>query len=525
MQCKDLTFVSKRIIDPKDLPNGYLIKQLGLKADDPLVKRKRVLSWKTNPALCKDWCKALASKISDLKNLKVKKRLMARGQMMMAYQFPMLYVKKVLEKKVQVDEENQRKYKALMQAAYLWQLQGTRRRESIIALARLFEVDPDMMSAWVDMVLANNLYAKSVAMKSWLEIIGIKDGEGYVSIIKDYSNQSQIFYNAVLGFDKFAKTIGVPTSFLNALANGFTETISAYPELFNEFVKNFIGELGVESPALQESIANFINGENSELEPFGKALGFNSGTLATIVTIFGNNSENEVIEKIGNLMRSLKVDPLIENTAKALLALSLGSNSKFIINPQGDLSKKASSSEVLSQILGIPNLIINGMISASKLDVYNMTTTIVEMARLRLPGFQLEESHCRGFISMALGQVQNVEDICSAIKFDADTAEVLVTLTGSSDINHTSLKTSSSFQKIALKLGLADDKAAAIIALTRADMDHVDEIAQDLDDTGKIHADILKGLLSIYSFLDADGKAIKRYKPALKTKILRKGLP
>ncbi|CAG9334001.1 unnamed protein product [Blepharisma stoltei] len=525
MQCKDLTFVAKRLIDPKDLPNGYLVKQLKLKNDDPLVRRKKALSWRFHAALCKDWCKALANKVSEIKALKVKRRIMAKGQLLMSFQYPAIFLRKIFEKKVPCDEENQRKYKSLIQASYLWQTQGTKRKENIIALARLFEVEPEMMSAWIDMVLEDNIYPKTIAMKNWLEKVGIKDVSGYEGIIQDYSNQNQIFFNAVLGFNKLARTIGVPTSFLDSLAIGFADIVSENAEIFKQFTKKFIGELGVDAPALQDSIANFVNGEISELEPLGKALSLNPDTLTTIMTIFGALSDSDVIEKVGNLLHVLRLDPILENIGKSISALAIKTNCKFSINPQGELSKKATCSEVLGQVLEIPPLVISGMIAASKLDYETMASTIIEMSRLHSPGFQIEESHCRGFISMALGQVQNIEDICSAISFDADIAEVLVTLSGNDDLNHTTLKTSSSFQKIVLKLGLDDQKAAAVVALTRSDFDHVEDIAEDLEDGGAIRPQLLKALLSIYSYLSIDGKSGKKYKPSQKTRKLKQGLP
>lgn len=43
MSFRDLTYVAKRMLDPKDLPIGIFAK-LGFKKDDPIVKRRRALS-------------------------------------------------------------------------------------------------------------------------------------------------------------------------------------------------------------------------------------------------------------------------------------------------------------------------------------------------------------------------------------------------------------------------------------------------------------------------------------------------
>jgi hypothetical protein len=57
----------------------------------------------------------------------------------------------------------------------------------------------------------------------------------------------------------------------------------------------------------------------------------------------------------------------------------------------------------------------------------------------------MDEGLCRGFISMALGEVSGVEDIASTIRFDSDLAEILVILAGSHNISHTYLKASAAW--------------------------------------------------------------------------------
>lgn len=69
MQYRDLTFVAKRLLDPKELPDGYMIKHLKFRKDDPLVKRRKLLSWKVDPNMCKDWCRAVAIKVMESRKL------------------------------------------------------------------------------------------------------------------------------------------------------------------------------------------------------------------------------------------------------------------------------------------------------------------------------------------------------------------------------------------------------------------------------------------------------------------------
>jgi hypothetical protein len=67
------------------------------------------------------------------------------------------------------------------------------------------------------------------------------------------------------------------------------------------------------------------------------------------------------------------------------------------------------------------------------------------MCALDLGKFTMDEGLCRGFISMALGEVSGVEDIASTIRFDSDLAEILVILAGSTKISHSYLKSSAAW--------------------------------------------------------------------------------
>ena len=48
----------------------------------------------------------------------------------------------------------------------------------------------------------------------------------------------------------------------------------------------------------------------------------------------------------------------------------------------------------------------------------------------------MDEGFCRGFLSMARGKIDGIEDLANKIGFDEDVAEVLTILAGSSTLTH-----------------------------------------------------------------------------------------
>ena len=524
MHYRDLTFVAKGLLDPRDLPVGYMIKHLGFRKEDLLVKRRRLLTWAENPSGCRDWCKATAIKVSDIKSLPQNKRLMARGQLMLAVQYPHLYVKRILESKLKCDEEGLRKVKSLLSPSFLPMMHLNRRKDVVMNVARLFEIEPPLMDAWIGMVLENNFEAKIGHMKKWAEKLGIENLEGLERFLQDFCNQSELFFKAVLGFRKLSKTVGLPKSFINTLAPGMSENLSSYPEIFRDFVKVFSKELGVKNIPLQESIVNFVTGKVSDLEPLGKALGLRPHSITSLLTLFGNLSPKKILEKAGQLFDILGVDDSLHTTAKTLLAICLRTNTTFRINKGITGPSKTKASLVLEELTGIHHLLTGGLIAASNLDYDSMANTIVEMAKLRHAGFRLEESHCRGMISMSQGLVNNVEDICASIKFDPDIAELLVRVSGSSNLNITWMKSSSVFQKTILKLGLDDGRTAAVLAMTREDIQNYEDIAQELDENGSIHPSFIQALLVIFEFCHHNSKWPAGYDPVKKTKNMRESI-
>lgn len=98
---------------------------------------------------------------------------MVRGQLIMAVQYPQLFVKSLMEKKCGADDEMHNKYKAIVRATFIWLQTPKVRRETTVNLARALDIDPDMLDPWLTMILDNDLNTKIEAMKRWLTIIGI----------------------------------------------------------------------------------------------------------------------------------------------------------------------------------------------------------------------------------------------------------------------------------------------------------------------------------------------------------------
>jgi hypothetical protein len=80
-----------------------MIRKAGLAANHPLVKRRRALSWATDPNACTEWCKSVATAIMDT-DQDILKKFMIRGQMMIASQCPNLFLRKMLETNCEAEE-------------------------------------------------------------------------------------------------------------------------------------------------------------------------------------------------------------------------------------------------------------------------------------------------------------------------------------------------------------------------------------------------------------------------------------
>lgn len=360
--------------------------------------------------------------------------------------------------------------------------------------------------------------------------IGVNNSDGIEQFLQDYCNQNQLYFDSIHGFKKLSELVGLPVSFLSSLSSGVIDTLETYPDLYTQYIKDFCNDLGIDNHNIQDSLVSFINQVSTGLEPLAKALGFKSNSITTIISLFGSMQNGlltpmMIIEKFGEIFDAIGVTDSIYNGGKSVLAIALKCRGQFKIRSFGSLANKASASDFFEELSGIPKLITDGMMSAADSSDREQIDHIIEMSRSHMPGFRFEESHCRGIISMAFGQVANIEDICAAINFDADIAEVLVTISENSDLSHTLLKASSHFQKFCLRLGLDHEKVAAIVALTCEDLEHVDEITEDLDEGKSIKPELIRCLISIYLYYNLDNTWDEDYKPMTKIKKLKKYVP
>lgn len=524
MHFNDLTFVAKRLVDPKDLPNGYLSSTLGFAENDPLVRRRATLSWSTDSELCKEWCKTAAIRIMENKKISTSRKVIGRGQLLISIQYPHLYIKHLLQKHTQADEEMVRKYKSLVNAAWIWQMQGSRRRDAIVDLARVLDIDIPMMKAWVNMVIEDDLDKKLEAMKAWLKEIGMEDGmpEKTEKLIKDFCNQESLYFDALYGFQNLGQIIGVPSSFIRVVAPGMLGHIQAYDSIFEKFIKDFAVDLGLNISSIQDSLVKFIKGKAEDLEPLGRAFGIKSGVFSHAINMFGRLPSASIVDSIGTLLEKIGIPDNHINIFKAVSALAQSTTKPFTVHKPDSLPSTQNAAEVLSEMTGIPRLIIEGMLCAKRNLYEDMRVILIELSRQRLNAFRIEENLCRGFISMVKGQLANIEDVSLALKFDADVAEVLVSISGNQTLNHTNMKTSTQFQKIAVRLGIDESKLAALIALTKGDLEHANQIVEDLDENESFPVQFIKLCLAVHRDTPKKGLQYDNYNPTKKAFLIKK---
>ena len=126
--------------------------------------------------------------------------------------------------------------------------------------------------------------------------------------------------------------------------------------------------------------------------------------------------------------------------------------------------------EIIEDMCGINKFIVEGMIQTARNDTKGTKEALVELFKLKNDNFQIEESIGRAFASMAIGSVNNIEDLADHLNYDQDAAEVLVQLSASPDINFNYLTHNSVFVKFFFKLGVDSHKVAAIIGLAKNDI-------------------------------------------------------
>ena len=521
-----LTMVAKKFISPSDLPAGYMVKHCGFPGDHPLVKRRQVLNWARNPKQCKEWCHAVGTQIMQLEGIPHLDRLMVRGQLMIAVQCPALFLKKMLETNCDADEEQLKKFKAFITSSFIKGMTANKRRDAVNSLSRLFEVPVKLMSNFVDISLANSQRHRNEAITAFMvslempqELIDTID-----SAIEDFKDQFDLLKKNIGSFKKLAGLLGVPDVLIEALSPGMIKRLETRPAILVSFIKKFCNELGLRNPIIQDSLGAFLLGDTEGLENLSKALGLKPDALPNAIRLFGDIDSSLMIELVGQVLDILGCDAKIKNIAKALAAIISNHKGTFSISPETkfDVRTMAKASTILGQQTGIPSIIFEGITAALTADMEGVKTVLTQLCSLTLGQFTMDEGICRGFISMALGDVSGIEDIASAIGFDADVAEILAVLSGKMNLSHAFLKASGAFNKVCVKLGLESGTLAAVIALAKRDIENAREIIEDLDDNGSLSPAILKALMAVFYWYNPDKTMPKEYRPEVKNAMVKK---
>jgi hypothetical protein len=267
------------------------------------------------------------------------------------------------------------------------------------------------------------------------------------SALMDFKGQFELLEKNIKNLPKLARLVGIPDVLLEALSPGMIKRLQTKPEIMFEFIKRFAKQLGLASPLIQDSLAAFLLGRTTGFEGFSKALGMNPDTLGSAIQLFGDIDSALMIDLVGKVMDILGADAKIKNMAKALAAFVSKHTGKFNVEPESKADKRttASATQILGEVFRIPTVILDGVMFAVQGNWEGVKESLIKLCTLTLGKFTMDEGMCRGFISMAIGDVNGIEDLSVAIRFDSDLAEILVILAGSNKISHSYLKQSASF--------------------------------------------------------------------------------
>ena len=124
---------------------------------------------------------------------------------------------------------------------------------------------------------------------------------------------------------------------------------------------------------------------------------------------------------------------------------------------------------------------------------------------------QIDENTVRGLVSIASGEVDCIEDIAAAIKFDEDVAEGLsfVAASVTMDVTYSQLMSSASLNKICGSCGLPLNTIAALLAIVNQDYRHGFQISKALP-LLKIDARYLQSIMAMYCDEDIKSPITKR---------------
>lgn len=182
----------------------------------------------------------------------------------------------------------------------------------------------------------------------------------------------------------------------------------------------------------------FIFQETEGLDELSKGFGLRPQSLGRAVMLFGNCRPEVTISKLEETVQLFGAKPRFTNAAKALTAFVLRYNRPIVLI-KGDFQSKlkynaATCMEIIEDMSGINRYLIEGMMASAEKNTSAVKEALVELFRLKHQHFRIEETLGRAFCSMAIGEIQNIEDLASALNFDTDVAELLVQLAAGGDL-------------------------------------------------------------------------------------------
>ncbi len=155
---------------------------------------------------------------------------------------------------------------------------------------------------------------------------------------------------------------------------------------------------------------------------------------------------------------------------------------------------------ILSTKFGVPEVFLKLVSNVALRNQKEVKNNLIELiSTKRFHGNTPEENIARGFISLATGEVDSIEDLAQAVNFDADVAEGLSLVAGSvtSFVPLARFLTSSSLNKVFTRCGLSLKVMAALLAIVNRDFKHGDEISNSIS-LIKINGRYLRAIMAVY---------------------------
>ena len=152
---------------------------------------------------------------------------------------------------------------------------------------------------------------------------------------------------------------------------------------------------------------------------------------------------------------------------KSLIVLANEKNEKITTTNSKSVPLYRPTDIISSVIPNFSPCYLLGLMAVHNNDQPGVKSQLLQMAE----DTKIPESVVRGLISLATEEVDSIEDVASALKFDPDAAEGLAFVAGSVTINidHKSLNSSSSLNKLCIKMGIEQSVIAALLGILNQD--------------------------------------------------------